>query len=524
MRLADCLNASDIQTLRTIADHYQLECSKSSKNALMQSILAYFHQRSFAERVLTQTEDSSYREMIVQILLDKRAHFSREEILGLIKRMIGEKREHEAVCLQRLMREGWLYRLGSTARHIYYVPEDVRKKMRPLLSQMIQQQLEKPSEPPVAYRDENLAIVRDTTTFLTYVAKHECRLTQEGVLFKRHQTAILNLMEITEQPLGQVGWRFGYGRRFHEYPDRFALIYDYCYARQLISEQQETMILTCTPHVQAWMEQDDRSKLKDLFKFWRLTYRRPIPTLTNVLQRLAQAIRGEWVLLDSLNELLLPHVNDYYYDHKQQVLEKRIYAMLMHLGLLCQGQLEDGRTVIRLTEWGREILLEETVHQEEPLVRANQPLIIQPNFEILLPAEESGRFERELGQFSEVWQTGAMHIHRMTKQSMHRAFQEGWTAKKILKFLAEHADNPIPSNVVKQIQEWEKSYGKIVLYRVGVIECKDPQSAAELQRIPQVKAQIRGVLEDRYLLVPEEQLTFVAEQFLEMGYMPDLQF
>jgi hypothetical protein len=522
MRLADCLNSSDIQTLRAIAEHYQLDCSKSSKNALIQSILAHFHNRSFAERVLVAEEDLTFREMITQIMMDKRSYFSREEIVGLIRRMIGEGKEQESACMQRLLREGWLFRLGSTARHIFYVPEDVRKRMRHWLTQRMQQQVQRPVCPPIAYRDENMAIVRDTMTFLSYVARHDCRLTQDGVLFKRNQVAILSLMEIMEQPLGQVGWRFGYGRRFRDYPDRFSLIYDYCYARNLIIEHEDSCKLTCTPQTQEWMEEDDRDKIRDLFKYWRLTYRRPIPTLTTVLQRLSQAVGSDWVLVESLNELLLPHVNDYYYDNKQQVLEKRIYTMLVHLGLLCQGQLADGRAVIRLTDLGREILLEETIVEESP-AQVHMPLIIQPNFEILLPGEEIGRLGWDLSQFSDVSKTGVMRIHRITKQSVYRAFQEGWTAKTILEFLGKHAGDQVPLNVVKQIQVWEKEYGKIVLYRSAILECRDQQVAVEMQTIPQIKEHVRGVLEGRYILVPEEQLACIAKHLQQLGYMPDLQ-
>ena len=61
MRLSECLNSSDIDTLRRIAEAYRFDCSKSSKNALMQEIITHFRNRNFIAGALEEIPDAAFR-------------------------------------------------------------------------------------------------------------------------------------------------------------------------------------------------------------------------------------------------------------------------------------------------------------------------------------------------------------------------------------------------------------------------------------------------------------------------------
>lgn len=508
MKLAECLNASDIQTLRQIAETYQLECSKSSKNALIQSLMAHLWQ---AKEVWRTLDDRDYREIVAQIMFDQRPFFSREEIFGIIKRTIREEERRLEDLFHRLLKDGWIYQIGRATNQSYYVPEDLRQRIRAQGS----------AESPVVYRDEGLALVRDTQTFLDYASQHVCKLTQEGVLYKRHLTAILQLLEIEEQPLPS-GWRFGYGRRFHDYPDRFALIYDFCYDQQLVFEDVGALVV-CSERMKEWLRKEEKERLRELFLYWQQNYRSAIPTLPLILQKLGNILQSGWVFADSIKPILWPHVPEYYYDSKEQILEKRICGMLVHLGLLCHGKMADDRSVLRLSELGKELI----VQKGKAMHSAAMPrfsLIVQPNFLILVLTEEREDWEEELEQWTEAETYGAKRAYRLTKRSMYRAFQEGWTAKTVLAFLRKHSGSLLPANVIHQIQQWEREYGRIVLYRTAVIECANEEIAAEVQKIPPLQREIRDILQGRFLLVPEESLPHVAEILWQHGYMPDQQF
>ncbi|HEU4965380.1 MAG TPA: hypothetical protein VFV52_16255, partial [Bacilli bacterium] len=353
MRLSECLNSSDIGVLRKIADAHDFECSKSSKNALMQEIITHFHNRRFVADAYGSIREHAFREAVTQLMLDSRHEFSQEEVLAVVRRAGQTKEGMDIRWMNRLQKEGWVYRLNSKGgRQYYFIPDDLRKTMREFLSDTLKERVKVADQPPIVYRDEQLTLLRDTAVFLNFVGKNDVQITKDGTIMKRQQGQILALFEIKEEPLGKVSWRFGYGRRFHDYPDRFALIYDYCFSRELVAETQAG-VLELTSKAQTWLQQEEKERVEDLFRYWRLLYRRPIPKLRVCVATLAQTAKDEWVHVDSMNNLLAPYVNDYYYDKAQTVMEQRIYNMLVHQGLLAHGQLAGGTAVIKLTALGR---------------------------------------------------------------------------------------------------------------------------------------------------------------------------
>jgi hypothetical protein len=445
MRLSECLNASDINMLRQIAEAYDFECSKSSKNALMQEIITHFHNRRFIAEAYTGIREHAFREAVTQLMLDSRNEFSREEVLAVIRRAGQTNEGMDIRWMNRLQKEGWVYRLNTKGgRQLYFIPDDLRKTMRDYLAENLKQRVKAAGQPPIVYRDENVALVRDTAVFLQFTAKHDVPLTKDGTIMKRQQAQLFSLFEIKEEPLGKVSWRFGYGRRFHDYPDRFALIYDYCYNRGLVLETTEGY-LQATDKAEKWLQTGEKERVEDIFRYWRLLYRNAIPKLRVCVATLAQAAKDEWVHVESMNALIAPYVNDYYYDKSQQVMELRIYNMLVHQGLLAHGQLADGTPVIKLTALGRETLLNEAAAEQEAedaaaeqeQAKAHMPLILQPNFDLLVPLEEFARLEWELDEVSDLIRVDTMRVHRITKSSVFRAFENGWTVETVLDFLRE---------------------------------------------------------------------------------------
>lgn len=455
MRLSECLNSSDIDTLRKIAETHNFDCHRSSKNSLMQSILFHFNNRKYVLEKLSSLENQAYRETLLQLTADKRTVFSREDLLAIAKRVMGGEAESEKQLVNQLLAEGWLYQLGGNGgRKLFYMPEDLLKTIKEFVTDHLRSQVEMALEPPVVYRDDQFAIVRDTIHFLSFVKNNEVKLTMDGVIFKRQLAALLDSFEIKENPLTNPGWRFGYGRRFHDYPDRFALIYDYCYNRQLICEE-DAGVLVLQSKSEEWIRRDTKHNLLDMFRFWRLLYRRPIPKISIAVHTLARAAQREWIYVQSINRLLAAYVNDYYYDSQETVMEMRIYQMLVNLGLLCHGKLTGGKDVIQLSNLGRELLLEEIVKEDEELESPSFPMIIQPNFDILLPVEEAATIGWHVSQFADLIRPGAMRVYRITKNTIQRGFQTGWTAKKIIDFLTQHSGHAVPRNVIRMIEQWE---------------------------------------------------------------------
>jgi hypothetical protein len=528
MRLSECLNSSDIDTLRKIADAYRFDCSKSSKNALMQEIMAHFNNRKFLSGAFTDIKEAPYREAVSQLMLDSRGEFSREEVLAMVRRASPDLAAEDAKWMQRLMHDGWLFRLNAKGgRQLYLIPEDLRKTLRQCLSESLKQRVKVAEEMPLVYRDENLALVRDTMVFLNFVGKNDIRITKDGTIIKRTQAQILSLLEIKEEALGKVSWRFGYGRRFHDYPDRFALIYDYCQARELIVETAEGT-LERGAKADAWLLCEEKERLFDLFRFWRLLYRRPIPKLKLCINTLIQTAKEDWVHVDSMNELLVPYVGDYYFDKARAVMEQRIYNMLVHQGLLAHGQLADGSAVLRVTALGRELLhgekgaAEENGPEAEREAVPHAPLILQPNFDILVPVESYARIEGELEVLTELIRVDTMRVHRITKASCLRAFEQGRTAETVLAFLRTETGDMVPGNVERMIEQWAAEAKRVRLYRSIVVECREEQVADALKVAVDVAPHLRLALTPTHFLIAESGLEPLQRLLKEQGYGADL--
>jgi predicted XRE-type DNA-binding protein len=522
MRLAECLNSSDIDTLRKIAEAYNFDCQKSSKNSLMKEIIAHFKDRCFIQQSIAGIKETAMREAVSHLMLDNRQEFSREEVLATVRRAGVESEGDDLKWMDRLLQEGWLFRLNAHGgRQLYFVPEDMRKTIRTCLSEFLKQRVQLATEPPIIYRDEGFALVRDAAVFLQYLSKHEVRITKDGTIPKRQQQQLFALFEIKEEPLGKVAWRFGFGRRFHDYPDRFALLYDYCYNRELIVESPGGELLLHSK-AQEWLSREEKERAEDLFRFWRLLYRRPIPKLKLCIATLSQTAKEDWVLVESMNVLLAPYVNDYYYEKAHTVMEQRIYGMLVHQGLLAYGQLADGTAVIKLTALGRELLLaekgelEETAPSEEKAV-PSMPWILQPNFDLLVPIETLPHIEAKLDELSELIRVDTMRIYRLTKASVCRAFGLGWTGQAILEFLRGQTGDMVPGNVERMIEQWAAEFTRVRLFRAVVVECPDEGVATALKGQPDVAPHLRMSLTATHFLIDEGGMEAVQSALQNLG-------
>ena len=105
----------------------------------------------------------------------------------------------------------------------------------------------------------------------------------------------------------------------------------------------------------------------ELYRFWVRLYRAAIPNLP-ALVRLIDRLADRWVTADSLRDALKPFVRPFYYDDPASVLDKRVFAMMVHLGMLRIGEDGDGRTVLKMTNAGRKMITGSGNRDFEPIV------------------------------------------------------------------------------------------------------------------------------------------------------------
>ncbi|ALS22656.1 MULTISPECIES: hypothetical protein [Paenibacillus] len=368
MNLADMLSYADIHELSRIAVTYHCECNGHSKNELIQSILCAVGRREVFD---TQVEALSIEDIrfLNSLLFDQRGSFSLEELIARVQQSRFTKDDENTAwnpreMISRFKQRGWLFSgYSHQTRYLFQLPADLKSRFILVLARQFQQKLQTTEEPPV-YRDEQRFLAEDIWSFLHFLRSQEVILTAENVMYKRNLQQILERLAVREDPVGKTAWRFGYGRMFREYPNRFSFIYDYCYYNDLITEHNQVLALTSKG--EAKVDEGQKDDPFQVYRFWLRLYKGPIPNLQSLVHWLSR-LGKSWVTYHSLREVLTPLIRPYYYDTADSILDQRIIQMMMHLGLLRIGEDERWGRVVQVTKLGSHIIEGTYVPDEEKI-------------------------------------------------------------------------------------------------------------------------------------------------------------
>lgn len=368
MNLAEMLSYSDIHQLSHIANHYECECDGHSKKELIQSILTAMNRRGVLEQYIQSLGIEDIR-FINSLLFDNRDSFSLEELIARAKqaKFNGEtgKEINPREMIAKFKHHGWLFNgYSQQTKFLFQIPQDVKLKFFHALSRQFQTELHTIDNPP-AYRDEQRLLLDDILVFLQFVYHNEIPLTAEGVMYKRTLQQILGLFAVSEEMVARAGWRFGYGRKFRDYPNRFSFIYDYCYYHNMIIESPDGLILTEYGQQQALGNK--KEDLLEVYRFWLRLYKGPIEHLQSIV-RWIERLTDTWVTVESLKMILCPLIKPYYYDTAESIFEQRIVSMMKHLGLCRIGATMEQQQVIQVTKLGSSVIHGTYVGEEETII------------------------------------------------------------------------------------------------------------------------------------------------------------
>lgn len=405
MNLADMLSYADIDQLHRIAAHYDCDCNTHSKRELIQGILNKVSRKEVFERYVEQLPIEDIR-FLNSLLFDQREAFSLEELLARAKISRHEPAKPPGATaaesagppptaplpgragpgwrrkkplpadvreapwsprdtIVRFSHHGWLFHgLTGQTKFLFQVPADLKQRFGDTLSEAFRKNVRTVEEPP-AYRDEQQLLVEDVGVFVRHIDRVPLELTSDGTLYKRSQQLIIESFHIREELVGKGGWRFGYGRKIREYPNRFSLIYDYCYYSGLIDDSAGELKLT--DKGKAFVKDDRTADPGEVYRFWLKLYRNPIhnvQSITHWIDRLA----AKWVTLDTLSGALAGLIKPFYYDSPESILRHRIVQMMLHQGLLRVGEHPDAGAVVQMTKLGSSIVRGMYVPEEDKIV------------------------------------------------------------------------------------------------------------------------------------------------------------
>ena len=349
MNLPDLLTYADIDHLLDIVVHYELPRTHS-KHELIKTLLVTMQRPAWWDeqtKSLSTTESRFWQ----LVLLDSRETFNLDELLGKGRQALAEKEGNPRSLVAKAIKKGVLFpNVAGRNRSLYKVPRDVRKfAIRSIRNRFISEMIV--NDEPTMYRDEQTCLTSDLVCFLTYIGEKGVRLTAEGAIYRQDLQQVLGQMTIKEAPISKQRWRFGFGRRYHQYPDRFSLLYDYAYYREYIVENRQTLSLTMSHPGKIASNGREAEKI---YKFWLRLYRRPFPELPLIVKWVYLLSQTHWVSIDSLFNYLSQWITPYYYMEREDLFDLLI-KMLTHLGVI-----RSSPTAVQMTESGNECVARST--------------------------------------------------------------------------------------------------------------------------------------------------------------------
>lgn len=353
MNLSETLNYTQITQLHRLAKNWNCECNIHSKNELIQSLFHHLTNKYQIHQKFLELS-SGEKMFLFNLMFEKRREYTKDGIYAKARQACMKNNESDSYreLFERALEKGWIFPVKIQHVEKFVVPEEVRKQWRAVLTPEIQGMRKEEIEGGTIY-DGTHHMARDLERFFRYLEKNHVPFAKNGTIYRKHLMNILQLFHVSEE-LPQEYWRFGYGRRFREYPDRFALIYDFAFHRGWIQEDaiSRLVILTDQGHRLLLEGFNDQQLTNELFSFWLLSYRKAIPNIENLTRSISLLCKNKWVQERVLLEQLLPYTSGFYYDSPEDVLKKRILSMLTHLGFLFKTTLCDATCAFTLSPGG----------------------------------------------------------------------------------------------------------------------------------------------------------------------------
>jgi len=167
--------------------------------------------------------------------------------------------------------------------------------------------------------------------------------------------------------------------------------------------------------------------------------------------------------------------------------------------------------------WDRPSTLTEAAAREEAVVIDGatgvisvHPRAIDPQAHVLL-----GR----IANLTEV--TPRRFVYRLDRQAAYAGFEGGASLADLLQEWQRTMPVPVPAEVSETLGNWWKQYGQVRLYDgYALLELSDDLTLQELLVSTSLGKQVVGRLSSRLVLVPEDAVATLLEEFASKGYTP----
>lgn len=205
------------------------------------------------------------------------------------------------------------------------------------------------------------------------------------------------------------------------------------------------------------------------------------------------------------------------YDNWEVVEGEQLRLMItrsLHwLGLIDLGQ-HGEQMVFRINALGAMLL----GGAAPPAMPPEEPLLVQPTFEVLVPPYASPYARFQVGRVAQLVRHDALTVYQLTRKSVQAAQERNIGPDEIVRFLEEQSRRPVPQNVAATIREWADQHGRLRLRRAVLLQSNDPVLLEQVRRDRRVKVPPTEPLSETTWLLREGDAPALAERLRKAGY------
>lgn len=430
-----------------------------------------------------------------------------EQCNARIRQLTGKGERGASQLLGRLIDSGLIFVGRVNYRQVYFVPEDARRLLIDVLSARVLDRVVVGDETVGARRDDGAAIIGDLLRFLSFLRKHDVRLTQAGVIYRRQQREIMETFLIREEVADDAS-------ELTEYPDRLSFIVGFARWRRLVERSQGQLRLAA--RAQEWLRTPSWQVWAELYQYWRDLGAVRDNDFDTILSLALSLPVGHWISLPRLIQEVEPMTADRYHGNMQLRLQKQFINPLLFCGWVATGVADDGLVVFRITDGGRAVFAGEVPPAEESATS----FILQPSFDLLVPRNIDPTVLWELEGLADLVKPDQVLVYRLSRESVYRALCDGRSGDDIVAFLAGYARNGLPQNVAADLREWSEAYGRLRFQEVCLLLCDTPTLAEAVRLSRRTGQYVLGALSPTALLIDKNQYEQIMTALIADGHLP----
>lgn len=423
------------------------------------------------------------------------------------------------LAFKELRKQGWIHAVKKAwGERLYYIPLHRLSQLAELYGS-----LENSADRHAVAKlkqEGRTGLVTDLFNVLVYVSKHGLSLTAKGVLHKKHVQRMSQILALSSDDLKEFDLPYD---SIDVYPPQVAIIIDLLLALGLLKPESGSFRLHA-PALYSWLSLTEEAMAGRLFQCLLQRYLNSEPEIQHAVWLLcspalsAEVWHADVQIMQRLKDMrLLPET-------KQSRMLRDLRAWLQLLtgaGWVDLGENERGEVLFRWrTRTGAQLLAVDPQRMQDETGGGHiAPLIIQPDFEVLIPPETPYTVRLMTAKLAERVADDHMSVYRLSRESLATAADAGLDPEQAISFLEEHAAGGIPNMVAAALRQWSREIGRTAFMELTVLACSSHEEGDLIENHPQLKDDVKR-LGPLYFAVKRDRITDIRRLLTAAGLQP----